>query len=136
MHTDAARSACGRGGRAGVHRGRSLLAPALLAVVLAHGTARAADEAAAPKEAARFGGDWRSWHVNTDVTALPSVQRGARNFVSYCLGCHALKYERWSRLGTDLRIPAQRLQQELAAPGDETTTHILTPTTASDDEEE
>ena len=54
-----------------------------------------------------------------------SVQRGARNFVSYCLGCHSLKYERWSRLATDLSIPTE-LQKDLVPPGDKATDYILT----------
>ena len=62
---------------------RSLLAPGLLVVVLVHGTAGAAEESVAPNEAARVGADWQSWRPNTDVTDMPSVQRGARNFVSY-----------------------------------------------------
>jgi len=93
----------------------SLLVAALMTLKLAHGTARAAEEeAATATEAARFGADWRSWHANTEVTDLPSVQRGARNFTSYCLGCHGLKYERWSRLGDDLSIPPELLQQDRA----------------------
>jgi ubiquinol-cytochrome c reductase cytochrome c1 subunit len=57
---------------------------------------------------------------------MPSVQRGARNFASYCLGCHALKYQRWSRLGTDLSIPTELLQKDLLPPGDKPTDYILT----------
>ena len=114
---------------------RSLLAPALLACVLARGTALAAEEAAATGgAAARFGADWQSWHANTDVTDMPSVQRGARNFVSYCLGCHSLKYQRWSRLGTDLSIPTDLLQKDLVPPGDKTTDYILTSMPARDAE--
>jgi ubiquinol-cytochrome c reductase cytochrome c1 subunit len=99
-------------------------------VVLAAGLAslRGADAAAgdAKEEASRPGADWESWHVNNDVTDVASLQRGARNFVSYCLGCHALKYERWSRLGVDLRIPPALLQRELLPPGDQATQYILT----------
>ncbi len=125
MRTDALRSACGRSACAAARRGVSWLAAALAALVLAHGAA-AAEEAAAPKEAARFGADWASWHANTNVTDMASVQRGARNFVSYCLGCHGLKYERWSRLATDLSIPTELLQKELLPPGDKITEYILT----------
>jgi ubiquinol-cytochrome c reductase cytochrome c1 subunit len=35
----------------------------------------------------------------TTSPILASLQRGARNFMGYCLGCHGLKYERYSRLG-------------------------------------
>ena len=125
MRTDPGRGARGRGSDAAARLACSLLA-ALLAMVLAHQTARAAEEAADGEKAARFGADWRSWHANTDVTDMPSVQRGARNFVSYCLGCHGLKYERWSRLAEDLSIPPDLLQKDLLPPGDKTTDYILT----------
>jgi len=111
-----------------------LLAAALLAGVLVQGTAAAAEEPAGAGEAARFGADWQSWRVNTDVTDMPSVQRGARNFVSFCLGCHSLKYQRWSRLGTDLSIPTDLLQKDLVPPGDRITDYILTTMPASDGE--
>ncbi|HXW74012.1 MAG TPA: cytochrome c1 [Steroidobacteraceae bacterium] len=104
---------------------RALVAVAVLAAALAPLSAAAAEEAA-KDEAARAGADWESWHANNDVSDLASVQRGARNFVSYCLGCHSLKYERWSRLGTDLEIPAALLEQDLILPGDKPTQYILT----------
>ena len=34
--------------------------------------------------------DWQSWHAGNDVRNTASLQRGARNFVNYCLGCHSL----------------------------------------------
>jgi ubiquinol-cytochrome c reductase cytochrome c1 subunit len=123
MRTDLGRSARGHGGDAAA---RPALLAALLTMVLAHGTAGAAEETADGKEAAKLGADWRSWHANTNVTDLPSVQRGARNFASFCLGCHGLKYERWSRLAGDLTIPQDLLQKDLLPPGDKTTDYILT----------
>ena len=99
---------------------------ALIAVLLAAAPAAQAAEGSEAKEPARLGADWASWQANTNVTDLPSVQRGARNFVSYCLGCHGLKYERWSRLGTDLSIPPELLQKELLLPGEKPTDYILT----------
>jgi ubiquinol-cytochrome c reductase cytochrome c1 subunit len=102
------------------------------------GSARAAEAdaaaGAAAEEAAAAARDWQHWHVNADVTDMPSVQRGARNFVSYCLGCHSLKYERWSRLAQDLAIPANLLQKELIPPGDNPTQYILTTMPAADAE--
>ncbi|HEX4388150.1 MAG TPA: cytochrome c1 [Steroidobacteraceae bacterium] len=100
------------------------------------GTAMAADEPAAKEASAeaapKVGEDWQSWQPNTNVTDLASVQRGARNFVSYCLGCHSLKYERWSRVGTDLAIPPELLQKDLIPPGDKATQYILTSMPAED----
>ena len=81
---------------------------------------------AAEEGAAKFGADWESWRANPNVSDLASVQRGARNFTSYCLGCHSLKYERWSRLGADLKIPEQLLEKDLVPPAAKATDYILT----------
>lgn len=35
----------------------------------------------------------------------PSLQRGMRLFVNYCLGCHSLKFQRYERTAHDLGIP-------------------------------
>lgn len=43
-----------------------------------------------------------------------SMQRGAKMFVNYCQGCHSLKYMRYSRLASDLGIPDQIAQANLA----------------------
>jgi ubiquinol-cytochrome c reductase cytochrome c1 subunit len=120
-------------------RARQVLA-ALVALTFA-GAACAADEPAAPaaEKAAeegkeKVGADWQHWQPNTNVTDLASVQRGARNFVSYCLGCHSLKYERWSRLGTDLEIPPDLLAKDLIPPGEKPTQYILTSMPSADAE--
>jgi len=134
MRTDAVRRALPLVAGGAARLPRSLLAAALLAGVLVQGTAAAAEESAGAGEVARFGADWQSWRVNTDVTDMPSVQRGARNFVSFCLGCHSLKYQRWSRLGTDLSIPTDLLQKDLVPPGDRITDYILTTMPARDAE--
>jgi ubiquinol-cytochrome c reductase cytochrome c1 subunit len=113
---------------------------ALLLCLATLGAARAAEPeggAAAGKSAGEepapgFGADWQSWKANNDVADLPSAQRGARNFVSYCLGCHSLKYERWSRLGADLQIPLQLLEKDLVPPGDKANEYILTSMPAGD----
>jgi ubiquinol-cytochrome c reductase cytochrome c1 subunit len=42
-----------------------------------------------------------------------SIQRGARDFVAYCSGCHSMKYMRYSRLETDLGIPEDLLKSSL-----------------------
>ena len=48
------------------------------------------------------GAGWKSWHAGNEVENLASLQRGARNFMGYCSGCHSLKYERYSRMAQDL----------------------------------
>lgn len=112
---------------------RAAMLAVLAVVALLASGARAAEESPGKEEAAaKAGADWRSWQANNDVADLPSAQRGARNFASYCLGCHSLKYERWSRLGQDLVIPGELLQQDLLPPGDKATEYILTSMPATD----
>jgi ubiquinol-cytochrome c reductase cytochrome c1 subunit len=116
--------------RAGACRGaRALLWATLLAAAACVPARLPAEEAAG-----KFGADWESWRATTDVSDLASVQRGARNFTSYCLGCHSLKYQRWSRLGTDLRIPPQLLDKDLVPPGARSTDYILSGMPAADAE--
>src|ERR1700683_2658599 len=106
----------------------ALLAAALLA--LGSAAAPAAEEAGA--QGGKLGADWQSWRAKNSGSDIPSVQRGARNFVSYCMGCHSLKYEHWSRLGHDLEIPDALLEKDLLPPGDKTTDYILTSMPAAD----
>jgi ubiquinol-cytochrome c reductase cytochrome c1 subunit len=49
--------------------------------------------------------------AGNDIFNQASLQRGARNFVNYCLGCHSAKYVRWNRVGADLGIPDAELKQ-------------------------
>ena len=111
---------------------RAWRSAALVAAVLVANGAWAAESAAEGEAGAKSGADWKSWHADNNVTDMASVQRGARNFTSYCLGCHSLKYERWSRLGTDLSIPPALLQKDLIPPGDKDTQYILTTMPAED----
>ena len=49
----------------------------------------------------------------TDISNTESLQRGARNFMNYCSGCHSLKYLRYNRMATDLKIPESELAGNL-----------------------
>jgi ubiquinol-cytochrome c reductase cytochrome c1 subunit len=82
-----------------------------------------------------FGAEGHSgWEraAENEVANLPSLQRGARNFMAYCSGCHSLKYMRYSRLGADLRISDAALVQFLVRPGDKPTDYIKAPMPVAD----
>jgi ubiquinol-cytochrome c reductase cytochrome c1 subunit len=49
----------------------------------------------------------------TDITDTPSLQRGARDFMNYCSGCHSLTYLRYNRMAQDLKIPEAVLTKNL-----------------------
>ncbi len=52
-------------------------------------------------------------HANNDVANKASLQRGARNFVNYCSGCHSLKYVRYNRLTVDLDLTDAQVRDNL-----------------------
>jgi len=45
-----------------------------------------------------------------DLENRPSLQRGAKYYVNYCLGCHSLNYVRYQRVGADLGIGDEQLK--------------------------
>ncbi|MDP9199396.1 MAG: cytochrome c1, partial [Pseudomonadota bacterium] len=53
---------------------------------------------------------WPLQDARTDVGSLYSLQRGARNYVNYCLGCHGAKYMRYSQLADDLALTEDELR--------------------------
>lgn len=48
-----------------------------------------------------------------DLTDQASLQRGAKYYMSYCSGCHSLKYQRYSRIGEDLGLTEDEVKQNL-----------------------
>lgn len=63
------------------------------------------------------GGAMPLQQADTDLSNLASLQRGARNFVNYCLGCHSLKYMRYSQVGEDLALTEDELRDNLMFTG-------------------
>jgi ubiquinol-cytochrome c reductase cytochrome c1 subunit len=51
--------------------------------------------------------------VKIDLSDKPSLQRGARIFVNYCLSCHSASYMRYNRMGHDLGIPDELVKENL-----------------------
>jgi ubiquinol-cytochrome c reductase cytochrome c1 subunit len=94
------------------------------------GPVRAAEE----EKAKGLGSDWATSQAKVDVENKASLQRGARNFAQYCLGCHSLKYERWSRMAADLDVPEDLLQKDVMPPGTKSSEYILTSMPAKDAE--
>ncbi|MCG8436144.1 MAG: cytochrome c1 [Gammaproteobacteria bacterium] len=52
-------------------------------------------------------------HANTDPSNIASLQRGAKYYVNYCLGCHSLQYVRYDRLGEDLGLSENQVMDNL-----------------------
>lgn len=56
-------------------------------------------------------------NARTDVTDIPSLQRGAKMFVNYCAGCHGAKHMRFTRLAADLDLPDDLVEKYLIFTG-------------------
>ena len=69
--------------------------------------------ALAPLAAFAAGGGAHLDPANTDITNKASLQRGAANFVNYCLGCHSAQYVRYNRMAADIGITEQQLIENL-----------------------
>ena len=52
-------------------------------------------------------------HVEPDFDDKASLQRGARTYMNYCLGCHSLQYQRYQRTAEDLDIPKELMLEHL-----------------------
>ncbi|MDH3757276.1 MAG: cytochrome c1 [Gammaproteobacteria bacterium] len=52
-------------------------------------------------------------HANIDPGNIASLQRGARNFMNYCSGCHSAKYVRYNTIGKDLELSEEQLIENL-----------------------
>ena len=51
--------------------------------------------------------------ANNDPDNINSLQRGARNFMNYCAGCHSAKYVRYNTLGRGLGLSEDQLVNNL-----------------------
>jgi len=50
---------------------------------------------------------------NPSLGDKPALQRGAKLFVNYCMGCHSADYMRYGRLAKDLEIPTPLVEEQL-----------------------
>lgn len=60
---------------------------------------------------ANEGGDLQQ--AGNDLSDQASLQRGAKLYMSYCSGCHSLKYLRYSRMSEDLGLTEEEVMQNL-----------------------
>ena len=63
--------------------------------------------------AAAAGGNARLDSVRIDLDDQASLQRGARIFVNYCLSCHSAAYMRYNRMGHDLGLSEELVEENL-----------------------
>ena len=58
-------------------------------------------------------GGGKLMQAGNDLGDRASLQRGAQAYMSYCSGCHSLKYLRYSRMGDDLGLTEQQVMDNL-----------------------
>ena len=64
--------------------------------------------------------------ANIDLDNISSLQRGARNFMNYCSGCHSAEYVRYSTIGKQLNLSEEQLVDNLMFNADKTFETIRT----------
>ncbi|MBD8899266.1 cytochrome c1 [Rhodanobacter sp. DHG33] len=67
----------------------------------------------AGQQAAHAEDDGQLMASGSSIRDQASLQRGARLFFNYCVGCHSLKYVRYSRMADDLGLTEQQVMQNL-----------------------
>jgi ubiquinol-cytochrome c reductase cytochrome c1 subunit len=64
------------------------------------------------------GGELHLEQANNDIHNKASLQRGAKNFVNYCLGCHTAKFVRYNRVAADIGLTEQQMTENLLFSGE------------------
>jgi len=71
--------------------------------------------------------------AGNDVHNTASLQRGARNFMSYCSGCHSAQYVRYNRIAADLGISDADLRANLVFNPDTKSAETIRASMSADD---
>jgi len=48
-----------------------------------------------------------------DLDSKASLQRGAKLFVNYCMGCHSAEYQRYNRMARDIGLTDEQVRENL-----------------------
>ncbi|WP_338365956.1 cytochrome c1 [uncultured Pseudoalteromonas sp.] len=70
--------------------------------------------------------------AGNDISDQPSLQRGAKLFMNYCLGCHQMQYQRYERTFRDIGIPTEIGKEQLIFDGSKVGGHMLNAITKDD----
>ncbi|WP_198244761.1 cytochrome c1 [methane-oxidizing endosymbiont of Gigantopelta aegis] len=55
--------------------------------------------------------------ADIDLSDVQSLERGAKNYVTYCLGCHSAQYIRYKRIAIDLGLDEDKVLNDIAPLG-------------------
>lgn len=70
--------------------------------------------------------------AEVDISDQPSLQRGARLFVNYCLSCHGARYMRYSQMAKGLGLTEEQVQENLMFAADKVTEQMKVAMSTSD----
>jgi len=56
-------------------------------------------------------------HADTNIMDRASLQNGAKLFMNYCSGCHAISFMRYNRIGSDLGLSDELVKQNFMFAG-------------------
>ena len=63
-------------------------------------------------------GDLHLDRANTDISDIASLQNGAKLFMNYCSGCHAIGFMRYNRIAEDLNLSGSLVSEHLMFAGE------------------
>ncbi len=72
--------------------------------------------------------------ADIDLADSASLQRGAKYYVTYCLGCHSAKHIRYIRMAHDFNISKEKVLEEIAPEGKGIYETMITAMNAHDSE--
>jgi ubiquinol-cytochrome c reductase cytochrome c1 subunit len=74
------------------------------------------------------------WEAEIEPGNIASLQRGARNFMNYCSGCHSAQYVRYNTIGKHLELSEEQLIENLMFNADKTfeTINVSMPSAAAE----
>jgi ubiquinol-cytochrome c reductase cytochrome c1 subunit len=55
--------------------------------------------------------------IPIDLHNQASLQRGAKLFVNYCMGCHSAEYQRYNRMGRDIGLSDEQVKKNMIFTG-------------------
>ncbi len=74
-------------------------------------------------------------HANTDITDKQSLRNGAKLFMDYCSGCHSIKFMRYNRIGKDLNISNEDIENNFIFGGEKIGSPIVSAMSVEDSDQ-
>ena len=70
------------------------------------------------------GGNVKLDSANIDLADQASLQRGAKLYVNYCIGCHSLQFQRYQRMADDIGLTHDEVKENMMFAGGKIGDHM------------